>query len=348
MAIIEVQDLTREFRVFQRREGVLGAVADLFQRRYETLRAVDAISFRIEKGERVGYIGPNGAGKSTTIKMLTGILFPTRGMVRVAGLDPHRQHEKCVRRIGAVFGQRSQLWWDLAPVEAYRLLGSIYGLGEEALKKRLSDFEAPLGIGEFLRLPVRKLSLGQKMRCELAAALLHSPDVVFLDEPTIGLDLMAKEGIRRFLLEENQKRGTTFILTTHDLSDIEELCERVIILDRGKILHDGGLKELKARLGGSGSLLFHFSAKGDGRWQAKEETDHRLEELKALTAARQVTWSVEEEGAFRATFDPQDMPRAELIRQILERFDVADVAMAEVKIEDVIRRIYGSLDGALA
>jgi len=337
MPIIESSALTKEFRIFRRREGVTGAFRDLFHRRYETLRAVDRVSFRIEPGERVGYIGPNGAGKSTTIKMLTGILVPTAGEVTVAGMDPHRERERCVRRIGAVFGQRSQLWWDLAPIESLKLLGSIYGLGREDVEARLREFEGPLEIGEHLRTPVRKLSLGQKMRFELAAALLHRPGIVFLDEPTIGLDLVAKEGIRRFLLKENRERGTTMILTTHDLSDIEELCERVIVIDRGKLVYDGALGDLKARMGGSGSLVFHIV---NPVAESGENGELTLAGLRSLTGEQPVVWTAEETGAFRATFPAGAVSRAEVIRRVMERFEVADIAIVDVKIEDVIRRIY--------
>jgi ABC-2 type transport system ATP-binding protein len=267
-----------------------------------------------------------------------------------------------VRRIGAVFGQRSQLWWDLAPIESFRLLASVYRVSREDFDRRMAEFEEPLGIREYLRTPVRKLSLGQKMRCELAAALLHRPEVVFLDEPTIGLDLTAKEGIRRFLLEENRSRGTTMLLTTHDLSDIEELCERVIIIDRGKLLYDGSLRELKERMGGSRSLVFRIGGPrrtdgaeedppagggGDGgrSWPGGDGPSV-LAALEALTAGSPVQWSVEGEGAYRATFPAGAVRRAEVIRRVLERFEVADIAMGEPKIEDVIRRIYAGEEAA--
>ncbi len=350
MPIIEASSLTKEFRIFRRREGVAGAFRDLFQRRYETLRAVDRVSFQIDPGERVGYIGPNGAGKSTTIKMLTGILVPTSGKVSVGGLDPHRDRERCVRRIGAVFGQRSQLWWDLAPIESLRLLGSVYRLRREEVEERLQEFEGPLEIGEHLRTPVRKLSLGQKMRFELAAALLHRPRIVFLDEPTIGLDLVAKEGIRRFLLEENRERGTTMILTTHDLSDIEELCERVIIIDRGKLVYDGALEELKAQMGGSGSLVFHLlnplhlpQGAGGALDPEREKGEPTLAALRALTPDQPVQWAAEGTGEFRATFASKAVSRAELIRRVLDQYEVADIAIVDEKIEDVIRRIYAGM-----
>jgi len=247
--IIDARGLTKEFQIFQRREGVIGAFKDLFKRQYETLKAVDNIDFRVRQGELVGYIGANGAGKSTTIKMLTGILVPTAGFLQVNGFTPHRNRETYTRNIGVVFGQRSQLWWDIAVIESFRLLQRIYQVKEGDFQKRLKRFEEILGLGEYLYLPVRKLSLGQRMRCELAAALLHNPAILFLDEPTIGLDVLAKSNIRDFLKEINQTYETTIILTTHDLGDIEALCSRVAIIDQGKMLYDGSLSQLRAHWG---------------------------------------------------------------------------------------------------
>lgn len=340
---IETSDLTKEFRVFERREGVRGALRDLVQRRYRTLRAVDSVTFSIREGERVGYIGPNGAGKSTTLKMLTGILVPTSGTVAIDGLDPHRDRTTCLRRIGAVFGQRSQLWWDLAPIESFRLLARIYGVTSADFDRRLAEFDELIELGPLLRTPVRKLSLGQKMRCELAAAVLHSPGFLFLDEPTIGLDLVAKEGIRRFLLEENRGRGTTLLLTTHDLTDVEELCDRVMIIDRGRVLYDGTLDGLKRQIGGGESLIFHLTPSGEA---APEGTDGTpaLTALEESTRGLPVEWSEEDSGAARATFGSEGVSRAEVIRRVIERFSVADITFSEVRIEDVIRRFYEDLE----
>ncbi|MFG0316484.1 MAG: ATP-binding cassette domain-containing protein, partial [Planctomycetota bacterium JB042] len=251
MPLIDVEGLVKEFSVFDRREGVLGAVGDLFHRRRRPLRAVDGVSFAIDQGEIVGYIGPNGAGKSTTIKMLTGILVPTSGRLVVDGLVPHRDRRTFTRRIGVVFGQRTQLWWDIAVVESFRLLAKIYGVPRDALEAQLDRLDAILGLRPLLRTPVRKLSLGQRMRCDLAASLLHDPPLLFLDEPTIGLDVVAKDSVRTFLRELNQELSTTILLTTHDLRDIEELCRRVIVIDHGRILFDGPLTEMKARHAGT-------------------------------------------------------------------------------------------------
>lgn len=249
MPVIEARGLTREFKIFRRREGVGGAFLDLFHREYRTLRAVDGIDFCVEEGEMVGYIGANGAGKSTTIKMLTGILVPTAGEIRVLGYVPHKERERYTHHIGVVFGQRSQLWWDIAVIESYRLLRRVYHISEQDFRARLDMFNDILGLADFLNLPVRKLSLGQKMRCELAAALLHNPSILFLDEPTIGLDVLAKAKIRDFLKNINREFRTTVILTTHDLGDIEALCPRVAIIDRGRMLFDDAVDNLYTQWG---------------------------------------------------------------------------------------------------
>ncbi len=249
MALIEARGLTKEFKIFRRREGVTGAFRDLFQRDYEILRAVDGIDFKVEEGEMVGYIGANGAGKSTTIKMLTGILVPTAGTVVVNGYVPYKDREVYTRGIGVVFGQRSQLWWDIAVIESFKLLRRIYNVSKEEFDRRLQKFDDILELSSLLHLPVRKLSLGQRMRCDLAAALLHNPAIVFLDEPTIGLDVLAKARIRDFLKEINNVYKTTIILTTHDLGDIEALCPRVAIIDHGKMLYDGSVENLYIQWG---------------------------------------------------------------------------------------------------
>ena len=249
MKLIEVRGLTKEFKIFSRREGVTGAFKDLFYRNYRLLRAVDEIDFSVDRGEMVGYIGANGAGKSTTIKMLTGILVPTAGRVVVNGYVPHEEREVYTRDIGVVFGQRSQLWWDIAVIESFKLLRRIYDVPREDFNRRLKQFDDILQLNSFLNLPVRKLSLGQRMRCDLAAALLHNPAILFLDEPTIGLDVLAKANIREFLKEINLKFRTTVILTTHDLGDIEALCPRVAIIDKGKMLYDGSVDNLYSQWG---------------------------------------------------------------------------------------------------
>src|SRR5512146_1573977 len=246
--IIEVQNLTKEFRSFRRREGVWGAMQNLFVRDKITVSAVDHVNFTIQPGEVVGYIGANGAGKSTTVKMLTGILVPTGGSIVANGFVPWRDRRHYTKHIGVVFGQRTQLWWDIAVVESFKLLKEIYEVSDDDYERRLSIFSEILNLRNYLNTPVRKLSLGERMRCDIAASLLHNPPVLFLDEPTIGLDVVAKDRIREFLKEVNRLERTTVLLTTHDLSDIEELCSRIIVIDKGMILFDGALREMKGRL----------------------------------------------------------------------------------------------------
>lgn len=336
MSIIEVENLTKTFRVFDRRPGLAGAAKDLFSRRYRNLDAVSDVSFRIEEGEMVGYIGANGAGKSTTIKMLTGILHQTAGKVRVAGYIPHDERNRYLREIGVVFGQRTQLWWDLAVQESFRLLQRIYNVSDEDFDARMKRFDEVLGINAYLRTPVRKLSLGEKMRCEISAALLHHPKVLFLDEPTIGLDVVAKAAIRDFLREINRELSVTMILTTHDLKDIEELCGRVLILDHGKLVYNGSLPDLHRKLAGRTVMRFHLA-------QAAEEA-----EISALPGGEHVEWGTDEGAVLTVAFDPEEMGRSEVIKQALERFDVRDIAMQEPSIEDVVRRVYseGGVKGA--
>src|SRR5215467_4507292 len=246
--LIYVHDLCKNFRTFRRREGVWGSIQNLFVRDYKTVAAVDKVSFHIHRGEIVGYIGPNGAGKSTSVKMLTGILVPTSGAVRINGFIPFRQRRHYVKTIGVVFGQRTQLWWDIAVVESFKLLRRIYDVSQRDFDARMELFDQILAIRDYLHTPVRKLSLGERMRCDLAAALLHNPPLLFLDEPTIGLVVVAKDHIRQFLRAINREFRTTVLLTTHDLDDIEELCRRIMIIDHGRLLYDGQLSDLKSRL----------------------------------------------------------------------------------------------------
>ena len=255
MPIITVRHLHKDFQIFKHHRGLMGAFRNLFTREFRTVNAVNDVSFSIERGELVGYLGPNGAGKSTTIKMLTGILVPTGGEVCVNGRVPWKERAAHARDIGVVFGQRTNLWWDLPVIESFDLLHYIYRVPDQRYYQNLLRFQDLLGLGEFLHTPVRSLSLGQRMRADLAAALLHDPKLVFLDEPTIGLDVVAKERIRQFIQSINRERGVTVILTTHDLGDVEKLCERVMMIDRGRLLFDGLLSTLRERFGGERELV---------------------------------------------------------------------------------------------
>jgi len=326
--ILLARDLSKAYRVAQRREGVAGAVADLFRPRFSSLVAVDRVSFSIERGEMVGYIGANGAGKSTTVKMLTGILTPTSGELRVNGFVPHRERNAYTRTIGAVFGQRTQLWWDIAVVESFKLLKRIYDVDDATYASQMEVFDGLLGISDFLRQPVRTLSLGQRMRCDLAAALLHRPQVLFLDEPTIGLDVVSKENIRRFLKRVNVELGMTVVLTTHDLDDIEELCRRVIVIDRGRLLYDGDLQGLKRASGNVARL----------RVEIRGEGGEAL--LRSATEGLPVTWTRRDVGRFEGELAKDSVPVAEVVRRVLGATPVHDLSVLEPPIEEVVRKIY--------
>ena len=247
--MIRVENLTKEFRISKKYPGFKGAIKSFFSTEYTTKKAVDGISFEINDGEIVGYIGANGAGKSTTIKMMTGILTPTNGIVSVNGLVPYENREKNAKNIGVVFGQKTQLWWDLPISETFSLLKDIYDVSDEDFEERMRFLKDVLGLEEFFLSPVRTLSLGQRMRADLAAALIHNPNVIYLDEPTIGLDIVVKERVRKAIKEINEKYKTTIILTTHDLNDIEELCSRIITIDSGKKIYDGELNGVKEKFG---------------------------------------------------------------------------------------------------
>jgi len=325
--IIEVRELSKEFRTFRRREGVLGALQNLFVREYVTVRAVDRVSFSIEPGEMVGYIGANGAGKSTTIKMLTGILVPSSGHLTAYGYVPYRDRRRYTHHIGVVFGQRTQLWWDIAVIESFKLLKEIYQVPEPDYRRRVGFFSEILNLGEYLHTPVRKLSLGERMRCDLAASLLHNPPVLFLDEPTIGLDVVAKDRIREFLKEINRSQQTTVLLTTHDLSDIEELSRRIIIIDKGHILFDGDLEQMKKRLAKYNQVKFFLKDRS------------QVGRLAQIQADGIVTERVDEL-TFLMRFDREQHSSAEVIRQIVNTLQVRDIFVEEEPIEEIVKRIY--------
>lgn len=327
-SLISVRGLTKDYSVGRRREGVLGGVVDLFRPQKGVLRAVDDVSFEIAPGEMVGYIGANGAGKSTTIKMLTGILTPTAGSAEVGGLVPWRDRQHYTRHIGTVFGQRTQLWWDLAVVESFKLLRKIYEVEPADYERRMGLFDELLGVGELLHQPVRKLSLGQRMRCDLAAALLHGPRLLFLDEPTIGLDVVAKQSVRDFLVEARDHLGTTVLLTTHDLGDIQKLCRRIIIIDRGKVVFDGDQLHLRRRVGDRVRLLVDLR-------EAAKSTD-----LAEATAALPVAWREAEGLSHEVEFSRREIASAEVIRTLVNARRVQDLRLQEQSIEDVVSQIY--------
>ncbi|MBP0727179.1 ATP-binding cassette domain-containing protein [Bacillus sp. RG28] len=327
--IIEVKNLHKEFKSFSSRSGVKGAFRDLFNRNYKIKKAVNQISFSVNKGEMMAYIGENGAGKSTTIKMLTGILTPTSGEVTVNGYHPQKNREQFVRSIGVVFGQRSQLWWDIAVQESFRLLKKVYKVSDEQYEKHMGYIIKTLDLEPLLDQPVRKLSLGQRMRCELAAALIHNPPLLFLDEPTIGLDVLVKLKIREFLKELNQKYGTTILLTTHDISDIEALCDRVVMLDEGKIIYDGTLESLKGQWGEEKEIQFQFSS------------NVTQSDLNSLIGMSTVQWKKEEgENVWKVTLPNDETLISMVIGKVVQHHSVKDIKMLEISTEEIIRNIY--------
>lgn len=312
--IIETSGLTREFTV---RDGL----------RRRRITAVDDLSVRVQPGEAVGYIGANGAGKSTTIKMLTGILVPTAGRATTCGLRPVPDRRRLARQVGVVFGQRSQLWWDLPVRESFRILAAIHALTPAAERARFEELVERLEMAEFLATPVRQLSLGQRMRAEVAAALLHSPRLVILDEPTIGLDVLSKQRLREFLVAERRTHGTTLLLTTHDMGDVERLCDRVLVIDRGRLAYDGDLAGLSRTVGAERVLVVDLA----------EPTD----DLVALPGTRHL--ASEGNGLRqRLAFDAETTTAARVLAAVSERAEVLDLTVEEPDVEDVVRRIYAA------
>jgi ABC-2 type transport system ATP-binding protein len=320
--IIQVSQLHKHFKRYKHHRGFWGAFANLLTSQYQLVRAVDGVSFSVEAGELVGYLGPNGAGKSTTIKMLTGLLVPTSGALLVNGRVPWKERTAYVSRIGAVFGQRTTLWWDLPVIESLDLLQHIYRVEPARFRRNLDEFRQLLELDSFINTPVRSLSLGQRMRADLCAALLHQPDLLFLDEPTIGLDVVAKDRIRQFIRHINRSHGTTVILTTHDLSDVEKLCERVLIIDHGRLLFDGKLETLRARFGGKRQLLVDFA------------------EDYAQVAVEGAEITAREGSRFTFEFNRHVTSASELIGLISRNYRIRDLEVREPDIEATIRRIY--------
>ncbi len=324
VAQIVVENLCKAFQVAERRPGMWGAIRGIARRTYRTVRALDGISFSIDAGELVGYIGPNGAGKSTTVKTLAGILVPDSGRCEVRGRVPWKQRLAHVAELGVVFGQRTQLWWDLPVVESFELLRDIYRVPEDRYVRTRDELIAVLDLGALLDVPVRQLSLGQRMRCDLAAALLHAPPIVFLDEPTIGLDAISKLAVRDFIKRLNRENGVTVVLTTHDMDDIETLCTRVMVIGGGKILSDGTLADLRARVTRERWLTIDLA---DGvTWT--DEVD--------ATVIRQ------EGSRVCLAFDPQVVAPAELIRRVTARYAIRDLFVENPPIETIIARLYAA------
>ncbi len=330
--MIRACSLAKSYWVAEHRRGALGAMRALFDRSGREVQAVRDISFNVARGEIVGYVGPNGAGKSTTIKMLTGILVPTAGEAKVAGLVPWDQRKQLAQRIGVVFGQRTQLWWDLPLIESLELLRFVYQVPADRFAANLAEMCDLLDLDSFLSTPVRQLSLGQRMRGDLAAAVLHEPPLLYLDEPTIGLDVVAKARVREFLTRINQERGVTILLTTHDMDDVEHLCRRMMIIDHGRLLYDGGVDTLRQRYGRHRTLVVDVQP-------GATMVDPALPGVDLTRSEGPRHW---------LRFDRDAVSAADLISTVAAQSPVRDVTLEEPAIEDIIRQIYegGLLDEA--
>lgn len=322
ISMIHVEHLTKDYRRLVRKDGFLSSLRMLLNAEYMTIQAVNDITFHINEGELVGYIGPNGAGKSTSIKMLCGILVPTSGRIKVNGIVPHKDRKANAQQIGAVFGQKTQLWWDVPVIESLRLLRDIYKVSEAQFKRNLSMFDDLLDLHEFQNTPVRQLSLGQRMRADMAAALLHNPRILFLDEPMIGVDVVAKERLRTFIKEINRDQKVTVLFTTHDMVDIEKICSRIIIIDHGQIIYDGSLDQIRAQYGTKRTLVVEFEG---------EVPDFSVPNAALAKSEGRKKWFAF--NRFETSISP-------LIAHISARFPILDLTVEEPKIEEIVRTIY--------
>ena len=330
MEIIKVENLKKEFIIYEKEPGLKGVIKSFYNAKKIVKKAVDDVSFTIQQGEIVGYIGPNGAGKSTTIKMLTGILTPTSGEVRVDGIIPYQKRTVNAKKIGVVFGQRTQLWWDLPLIESFTVLKEIYQISEADYKERLAYFTELFGLNEFIKQPVRQLSLGQRMKADIVASLLHNPKLLFLDEPTIGLDVIAKENIRKTLKDIHEKYQTTIILTTHDLADIEELCDRIMMIDQGKIIYDGSLETIKAKFGSKKIVCFTLKNDSDIDLKVFETLKQKDADLTCSIENKQLT----------VIFNKLKINVGDIIGPVLTQTEVLDIDISDDHLENIIKAIY--------
>lgn len=337
--LIEVKNLSKTFVSNKKGKGFKGTVKALFSNEKVEVQAVNDVSFNIKKGEIIGYIGANGAGKSTTIKMMTGILTPTDGQVVVDGRIPYKTRTENAKNIGVVFGQKTQLWWDLPLGETYDILKEIYQVPDDMYKEQMAYFSEVLGIDEFMDKTVRTLSLGQRMRADLAASMLHNPKVIYLDEPTIGLDVVVKEKIRKAIKELNEKYKTTIILTTHDMSDIEELCSRIMIIDKGQIIYDGDIEKIRTEYGYMRSLQV------DMRYDSNETLITVLEGIyDTIDCSREdLAYEVVESG-INIDFNRNKIKISEVMDFVLKQFEVMDFSIKDMDIESIVKGIYLNME----
>ena len=326
MALIEVKNLKKEFKKPVRKEGVIGYIKSLFSRKYTSLYAVNDVSFSIDQGEIVGYIGANGAGKSTTVKMMCGILHPTSGSVTIDNKDILKYRKQINKEIGVVFGQKTQLWWDIPLIETFKILKSIYEISDEDYNERFKFLCDLLDLNDFLDQNVRSLSLGQRMRADFAASLIHNPKILYLDEPTIGLDVLVKDKIRKAIKILNKKYKTTIILTTHDMKDIEELCSRIIIIDKGKILYDGNLENIKYKFGNIKTIIFKNNAKFN--------KDELIKEFKTISIKEN------DSNDILISFSLNEVNLDNLLLSLINKYKVEDFKINDISIEDITKELY--------
>lgn len=325
--MIEIKNVTKEFKVLNRREGLKGSLKDLFSRDYKTVRAVDNISMTVEQGEIVGYLGPNGAGKSTTIKMMTGVLEPTSGEIRVAGNIPYQNRTQNAQQIGVVFGQRTQLWWALPLIESFRILKDIYRISDEEYDSMLKLYQSLVDIEPLLHKPVRQMSLGQRTLSDILAAFLHNPKIVFLDEPTIGLDVSMKAKIRTLIHALNEQKKTTVILTTHDMGDVDALCRRIVIIDKGKMLYDNDTEHLKSFFGAYRTLKIRVN----GNLKEQAEAIGRM--LPDCTVSADDEW-------ISVLVNEEKQRVMDVLTHLQKEYRIRDMQLEEISTEDVIKKIY--------
>lgn len=332
--IIEVQHLSKTFKSFKKGKGLLGTFKTLFKRETVVATAVNDISFTIKKGEIIGYIGANGAGKSTTIKMMTGILTPTGGKITVDGRVPYENRMENAKQIGVVFGQKTQLWWDLPLGETFAILKEIYQVPDAFYHEQMTFFDEIFELSEFMNQTVRTLSLGQRMRADLAASMLHNPKVLFMDEPTIGLDVMVKERIRKAIKQMNEKYGTTIVLTTHDMNDIEELCHRIIIIDKGQLLYDGAIDTIRKDFGSERKIIF------DLRFEDASEIVSILEhQLSSIEGSSSETLNFKLDASqLTVTFDRNVINISDIMSSVLQSFKVLDFSVQDMDIEAIVKK----------
>ncbi|WP_010248056.1 ABC transporter ATP-binding protein [Acetivibrio cellulolyticus] len=331
MNIIQINNLTKHFKVLNRHEGLLGAAKDLFSQDYKIVKAVDGISMQIAEGETIGFVGPNGAGKSTTIKMMTGVLEPSGGEININGYIPYKERKKYVQNIGVVFGQRTQLWWELPVIESFKILKEIYRIDKKVYDENMATFDELVNLKSLYTTPVRFMSLGQRMLCDIAASFLHNPKIIFLDEPTIGLDVSIKSKIRTVIKGLNEQKNTTILLTTHDISDIEALCKRIIIIDKGSIIYDDELSEINKMFGAYRTLKIDMGI-------PPQDLEEKIRA--AFPCKSPIHVEKQDDGWLSVTINQDEVTLMNVLNFVMSNYPVKDVKIEEIKTESIIKKIY--------